>query len=316
MPLLARYFLVVALLGSLASGQATTASPAQADSADVTPAQAVPRPSITLQPDANGNVPPEQIRELLRLAEEKDLENDKRQRDYTYIERQEEHRLDAHGNVAKTEIRTAEVLEIYGEQVEKLVAKNDKPLSEGEAKKEDEKIQKIIDKRKNESEDDRRKRLEKEEKAREDDRKFVLEIADAFDFRLLGSEIVDGYDCWVLEAEPHPGYQPKHRDAKMLSKFHGRVWIDKAEAQWVKLDITALDTITFGVFMARIHKGASVEVEQTRVNDEVWLPRHVRVHLDAKLALVKTYREDVEQSFRDYKKFRTESKITAVGDAQ
>ncbi len=45
--------------------------------------------SIDLKPDASGAVPPEQIRELLRRAEEKDLENDKRQRDYTYIERVE-----------------------------------------------------------------------------------------------------------------------------------------------------------------------------------------------------------------------------------
>jgi hypothetical protein len=274
------------------------------------------QPAIALQPDASGAVPPEQIRQLLTVAEKKDLENDKRLRDYTYVERDEEHRLDEHGNVVKTEIRTSEVLEIYGEQIEKLIAKNDKPLSEEEARKEDDKVQKIIDKRRNESENDRRKRLEKEDKQREEDHKFVLEIADAFDFRLLGSETVDGYDCWVLQAEPHPGYQAKERDAKMLSKFHGRVWIDKVDAQWVKLDVTALDTITFGVFLARIHKGASVEVEQTRVNDEVWLPRHVKARLDAKLALVKTYRMDIDQTYRDYKKFRTESKITVVGETQ
>jgi hypothetical protein len=46
-----------------------------------------------------GVVPAEQIRELLRQAEEKDLENDKQQRDYTYIERVERHQLDGHGGV-------------------------------------------------------------------------------------------------------------------------------------------------------------------------------------------------------------------------
>ena len=105
--------------------------------------------------------------------------------------------------------RTSEILEIYGEQVERLTAKDDKPLSADEAKKEDEKIQKIIDKRKQESEEDRRKRLEKEEKDREEDRKFVLEIADAFNFRLIGSEMIDGRDTWVFEGEPRPGYSPR-----------------------------------------------------------------------------------------------------------
>jgi hypothetical protein len=269
---------------------------------------------VDLTPDASGTVPPEQIRELLRRAEEKDIANDKQQRDYTYIAREEQHHLDSHGAVKKIESRTSEILEIYGEPVERLAAKDDKPPSADEAKKEDDKIQKIIDKRKNESEGDRRKRLEKEEKGREEDRKFVLEVADAFNFRLVGSEVFDGRDTWVLEGEPRPGYEPKHREARMLSKFKGRVWIDKAETQWVKLDITAIDTISVGFILARIHKGTHVVVELTRVNDEVWLPKHVQLHFDARVALFKSYDEDVDETYRDYKKFRTDTKITVVGE--
>jgi hypothetical protein len=272
-----------------------------------------PRP-IDLVPDATGAVPVEQIRELLRRAEEKDIANDKQQRDYTYTEHQEQRHLDGHGAPKKVESRTSEILEIYGEPIERLTAKDDKPLSADEAKKEDEKIQKIIDKRKNESEAARRKRLEKEEKQREEDRKFVLEVADAFNFHLLGSEVIDGHDSWVLEGEPRPGYEAKNREAKILSKFRGRVWIDKAEEQWMKIDITAIDTISVGFVLARIHKGSRVLVELTRVNDEVWLPKHVQVHFDARVALFKSYDEDVEQTYRDYKKFRTASKITVIGE--
>jgi len=273
----------------------------------------VSRP-VDLTPDATGAVPPEQIRELLLRAEQKDLENDKQQRDYTYLERVEQHSLDGHGGVKKIESRTLEILEIYGEDVERLTARDDKPLSADEVKKEDDKIQKIIDKRKKESEGDRRKRLEKEEKGREEDRKFVLEVADAFNFRLIGSEVLDGYDTWVLEGQPRPGYEPKQRGAKILSKFKGRVWIDKVEAQWVKLDITAIDTISVGFVLARIHKGTHVVVELTRVNDEVWLPKHLQFHFDARVALFKSYDEDVEQTYRDYKKFRTHTRMTVVGE--
>jgi hypothetical protein len=269
-------------------------------------------PPIDLKPDASGAVPPEQIRELLRRAEERDLENDKRQRDYTYIERVERYTLDRQGSVKKSEAWTSEVLEIYGEPVERRTAKDDKPLPADEAKKEDEKIQKLIDKRKNESDEDRRKRLEREEKEREEDRKFVLEIADAFNFRLIGSEVIDGRDTWVFEGEPRPGYEPKQRDARMLSKFKGRVWIDKAEAQWVKLDITAIDTLSIGFVLARIHKGTHFVIELTKVNDEVWLPKRVQLHFDARVALFKSYDDDVEQTYRDYKKFRTDTKITVV----
>jgi hypothetical protein len=269
--------------------------------------------AIDLKPDSTGTVPQEQIRELLRRVAEKDLENDKRLRDYTYIEREEEHRLDGYGKVKKTESTTSEVLVIYGEQVERKIAKDDKPLSDEEARKEEERIQKITDKRKNESDSERRKRLDKEEKEREEDRKFVLEIADAFNFRLIGSEILDGRDTWVLDAVPRPGYEPKRREAKVLPKLKGRIWIDKAETQWVKLDVVTTDTISFGLFLARFHNGSRIVVDTTRVNDEVWLPKHVSAHVDVRLALVKNYNEDLEQTFRDYKKFRTDTKIT-VGE--
>jgi hypothetical protein len=300
-----------------ASASASTRASAPAESAsrpvDLRPPDLKP---VDLKTDTTGAVPPEQIRELLQRAEEKDMANDKQMRDYTYIERDEQRNLDGHGGVKKTETRTSEVLEIYGEPVERLTAKDDKPLSASEAKKEDDKIQKIIDKRKNESEDARRKRLEKEEKDREEDRKFVLEVADAFNFRLIGSETIDGHDAWVLDGEPRPGYEPKSREAKMLTKFKGRVWIDKAETQWVKLDVTAIDTLSIGWVLARIHKGTHVMVEQTKVNDEVWLPKHLQAHVDLRVALFKGYDVDVDQTYRDYKKFRTDTKITVVGETQ
>ena len=297
----------VALLAGFVFGQAPLG--------DLVPETAVPR-RIDLTPDASGTVPLQQIRELLQRAEQKDLENDKRQRDYTYIERVDRHQLDGHGNVKKIDTWTSEILEIYGEPVVRLTTRNDKPLSANEARKEDDKIQKIIDKRKHESEEDRRKRVEKEEKAREEDRKFVLEIADAFSFRLVGSEVIDGRDAWVLEGDPRPGYQPQRRDARLLSKFRGRVWINQSDLQWVKLDITAIDTVSIGFVLARIHKGTHLVIDMTRVNDEVWLPSRVQLHFDARVALFKSYDDDVEQTYRDYKKFRTDSKITVVGEPQ
>jgi hypothetical protein len=309
----AALILASVLLAQPGLGQDSASSP-PATAPDVSTPATPALPPIDLKPDASGVVPPEQIRALLLRAEEKDLENDKRQRDYTYIQRGEERKLDGNGNVVKTEVRTSEILQIYGEDVEKLVAKDDKPLPPEEAKKEDEKIQKIIDKRRKESDSDQRKRIEKEEKNREENRKFVLEVADAVNFRLIGSETIDGHDTWVLEGEPRPDYKPKRMEAKILSKVGGRIWIDKAEAQWVKLDVTVLDTITFGLFLARIHKGAHVVVDLTKVNDEVWLPKRVQVRLDARVALVKEFREDVEQTYRDYKKFRADSKMTVIGE--
>ena len=74
-----------------------------------------------------------------------------------------------------------------------------------------------------------------------------------------------------------------------------------------------LDTITWGGFLARFHKGSRIMMEQTRVNDEVWLPRQVTGKIDVRFALVKNFNVGFEQSFRDYKKFRTSTRIIGMG---
>jgi hypothetical protein len=271
---------------------------------------------LDLKPDAEGKLSQQQMQQLLRVVAEKDLENDKRLRDYTYVERDVEHRLDGKGQVKSTEVKTYDVMEIYGEQVQRLTEKDDKPLSEKDAAKEEEKIQKVIDKRKNESEGDRKKREQKEEKDLEDGRKFVREVADAYDFKLVGTESVGGREAWVIDGEPRPGFEPHMKESKFLSKFRGRVWIDKNDLQLARMDVECLDTISWGLFLARFHKGSRFMLEQTRINDEVWLPLHVTAKIDVRLALLKNFDVDLEQTYHDYKKFRATAKIVSVGDVQ
>jgi len=281
--------------------------------------QEVPQPQQPPSDTVAGSAPSlsqEQIRDLIRLSADKDLENDKKLRDYTYVERQEERHLDGKGQVKSTEAKTYDVMEIYGEQVEKLIAKEDKPLSDKDAKKEDEKIQKLIDKRKNESEDDRNKRLEKEEKEREQNRQFVREVADAYNFKFDGMESIEGRENYVIEGDPKPGYEPHLKEAKILPKARFRVWIDKGDSQMKKLDVEFIDTISWGLFLARLHKGSRVLIEQTRVNDEVWLQQHVAIKVDARVALLKNFNLDLDFTDRDYKKFRTETKIIPLGEVR
>jgi hypothetical protein len=303
-------------IGSLALAAQNGSLPTPATSSSPAGPTSTPkhRESFELIPDANGHLSQDQIRRLMQEVSDKDQENDKRRRDYTYVQREEEHTLDGKGKVKNTEVRTREILMIYGDQVERLIAKDDKPLSEKDAAKEESRIQKIVDKRKNESESDREKRLKKEQKEREDDRKFVTEVSEAYNFRLIGSEVIGGRDTYVIDCDPRPGFQPRSREAKILSKVRGRIWIDKAERQWVKLDAQLLETISFGLVLARLHKGTRIIAEQTRINEEVWLPKHESIKVDARVALLKNFNIDEDVTYRDYKKFRTDTKIVGVGE--
>lgn len=297
---------------------------------DSPPPEPAPPPEPQVTPRAEPQIEPQpvpptptpttlssdRIKELIRQAAEKDIENDKKQRDYTYTEREEEHKLSGKGEIKSTEIRVYDVLQIYGEEVRRLVAKDDKPLSEKEANKEEEKIQKLIDKRKDESDSEREKRLKKEEKDRDQGREFVKEVADAYNFKFVGTEALEGRDTYAIDAEPRPGFEPTTKEGKILPKFRFRLWLDKDEDQWVKLDAVCIDTVSVALALLRVHKGSRILIETTRVNDEVWLPRHIAIHVDAKLALLKSIDLDQDVTYKDYKKFHTQTKIVGMEEVK
>jgi len=216
--------------------------------------------------------------------------------------------------VKSTETKTYEVMELYGSQVRRLVARNDKPLPGDDAAKEEERIRKLTAKRAGEDEKERAKREEHRDKRRDEDRQFVREVADAYNFTLVDDAALDGRETYIIDGVPRPGYQPHLKDARILPKFRFRAWIDKQDHEWKKLDILCIDTVSFGLVLARLHKGSRIVIEQTRVNGEVWLPQHVAVKVDARVALLKEFNVDEDVTYRDYKKFRAESKITPAGE--
>ncbi len=144
----------------------------------------------------------------------------------------------------------------------------------------------------------------------------MREVADAYNFKFVGVEKLDGRDNYVIDGDPKPGYQPVHKEAKILPKIRFRVWIDKNDSQMKKLDVQVIDTVSFGLFLARLHKGSRIVIEKTRVNDEVWLQQHIAVSVDVRLALLKDLALEVDVSDHDYKKFRTDTKIVSIGEVQ
>jgi hypothetical protein len=271
-------------------------------------------PRISAQHNSPPAAPLADPAEIIRRVAAHEEENEKKKRDYTYEEKVLEKKLDGHGDVKSSETSGFDVMVIYGEHVRRQVSKDDKPLPPKDAAQEEEKIDKLIAKYKNETEDQRAKRLEKAEKSRREARDFVKEIADAFNFTMLLPETVDGRALYVIQGEPKPGYEPHSKNGKFLTKFRGKLWIDQNEYQWVKADLETIDTISFGWFVARLHKGTHLYIEQTRVNDEVWLPKLVRLNLGARVALFRDLNYDVTQTYSDYKKFGAQTKIMTIGD--
>jgi hypothetical protein len=243
--------------------------------------------------------------EIIRRSIDRDFNNFDRLKNYTYQEREENREFDAGGRVKKTEVETRDILILGGRPYHRVIARDDKPLSEKDARKEQEKMDRVASERENESAAERAKR----DKARAEGRKFLAELPDAYSFRLVGEEAVSGKPAWIIEADPKTDFRPKDARSKILSKVKGKVWIEKSEYQWVKAEAEVLDTLSFGLALFRLAPGGLLEFEQTRVNDEVWLPAHMLIRADARFAYVKKVRAEVEVNYRDYKKFQAESRM-------
>jgi hypothetical protein len=278
------------------------------------PTQTPPGPpaaKVTPSPEVKAPEPPptSDPKEIVRRSVEADHRSAELARSYTCQQREVEKKLGKHGEVQSTETRTYDVTFYYGQEYSKLVQKDDKPLNDKDQKKEDEKLEKFLAKLRNQSEQEREKRAAKEKKEREEGRAFLRDMVNAYDFTLLGEEKVGGADAWIIQAKPRKDFRPTQPHADILSKIHGKLWIEKKEYNWVKVEAETTDTISFGLFLFRIHKGTRVELQNVHLNDEVWLPSRVYLNGGARLALLKNLSVEQEDTFSNYKKFATSSRI-------
>jgi len=293
-------FVVAVLCATLSASQETAAQSSPAPVAQ-------PSPRVGQQPqgeDQTTSLPStSDPKEIVRRATEVDHHNFERAQKYTCTQREVIKHLDKHGNVKSTEIKTFDINFYFGEFYARLVQQDDKPLSEKEQKKEDEKLEKFLAKRRNESEEDRQKRVQKQRKEREEGRAFVRDVQNAYDFRLVGDEQVSGEDAWVIEATPRKDFKPTQPHADILKKIKGKMWIEKKDYNWVKVEAEAIDTISFGLFLFRIHPGSRFSLENAHINNEFWGLHRLIINGSARIALLKNEIAEQDDEFSNYKKF-------------
>jgi hypothetical protein len=248
-------------------------------------------------------------REIVRKSLELDQVNWQRRADYTWVMQTRERRFDARHQVTSEHQEALETIVLDGQPYERLVERDHKPLPESEQKKEQERLDKIAAKLDKETPEEKQRRAAERERARHRERQFLLEIADAYDLKLVGEEKVDGQDAWVISGTPKAGYRAKSREGAAMLKIAGKIWIEKAGYQWVRLEARTTGTISFGWFLARLNPGAKLVVEQSRINDEVWLPTREYMSGSGSIGLLKRISEDEEITWTNYRKFQVESKI-------
>jgi len=247
--------------------------------------------------------------ELVRRSIAQDQLDWVRMKDYPWQAHSVEKSLDSHGRVQSTKRETWETLMLDGQPYRRTLERDGRPLTPEEQRSEQKRLDRETRRLTAETPAEKQRRMEEAEKRRRREFAFLSEIPDLFDLRFEGDSTVDGRAVWVVSGAPRPGARAKSGDAKMLLKVRGRMWIDKATYQWARVEGETTDTISWGLFLARLNAGAKMVFEQTEVNSELWFPKRLLLTGSGRVGLVKRLAQDEEIEWSNYRKFSVDSKI-------
>ena len=105
--------------------------------------------------------------------------------------------------------------------------------------------------------------------------------------------------------------KPLTDDGKIMRHFKARAWVSESDYELVRVEIEAIDDLSFGLgLLARVHKGTVATYQRRKVNNESWLPAQVTWTATARILLVKSLRLRGIAEFSGYRKFTVDTSTT------
>ena len=211
---------------------------------------------------------------------------------YVYTEHDQDRRLDSDGRVKSEEVEDSIIIFVGAAPFEQLVKRNGRPLLAEDQRKQTEKLDKLL----RETWPERVARLREQQ----ENRSFIREVPEGFDFQLIGEEIINRRPAYVLRATPRAGYRPRGKYGKLMCKVEGKLWVDKQDFGWVKVEGNVTQSFSMGLFLARVLRGSHITMEQTRFDDGIWMPKRIEMRANAKILFVKSYDINRILTYSDY----------------
>jgi len=242
--------------------------------------------AIAAQPD-----PRELVRQSIRNGEK----SWRQSFDYECTKHEIDRQFDSSNAARKTDDDVYDVIPLgNGASFDLHIRHNSEPLPADEKAK----AQRELARLRAESPAQKKLRFQKEA----NERSYMKEVADAFDFKIVGTESLPTGPAWVLEATPRRGYHARTRYGRMFPAMRGKLWIDQKDVQWVKADAVATDTVAFGFFIARLAKGSHIVLEQMKLPDGAWVAKHVQARASARTFVVFHHNFEEDVTYSNYRK--------------
>ena len=198
--------------------------------------------------------------------------------------------------------KTYEDTMILGSPYQRLVAINGKPLTPEQTAAEKQKLEDTISERKKESPQERSERIAKYEKERRRNHLLMEQMVSAFTFKVVGKTNLDGHAVYVLKASPRRGYRPPNMETEALTGMEGKLWIDRATFQWVKVEAQVTHPVSIADFLAQVEPGTHFELEKQPVAPGIWLPRRFSMKARARILFMIPHHGQEDDTYFDYHK--------------
>jgi hypothetical protein len=140
-------------------------------------------------------------------------------------------------------------------------------------------------------------------RARTSRRSAVADTAEALDFAIDHREQHGGRDVIVVTFAPKAGAEPETREGRLARLFRGKIFVDEASAEVVRVEAAAIDDITYGLGMVvRVNKGATVTLVRERVDGDTWLPTSIRLSGEGRAMMLRKLYVDHLIEWFDYRR--------------
>lgn len=231
-------------------------------------------PLFAAQPD-KASLPPNAA-DLVRAVVNHELEHQNNPQLFTWKER-----------IAKpSRTITKQMVETPQGIISRVTAINDKPLSGEERKRDDDRINRLLDPK--QMADKRKQQKQDEDRTL----KMVRSLPDAFRYEYAGTETApDGHVLVRLKFTPNPSFDPPSRETLVFEGMQGSMVLDRTAMHLVSIDGTLFKDVTIGWgIIGRLNRGGRFYVQQAEVYKGHWDQVKLELDFNGKALIFKSIR--------------------------
>jgi len=187
------------------------------------------------------------------------------------------------------------IVETKDGDVARLIAINNEPLSADDEKKEDARLQGLLD-----DPSQQQHRQQREQGDTDRARKVIRALPDAFIYTYAGFVDTPQGPCYKLSFQPNSAFNPQDLEAQVLKGMAGELWIDVVQQRVTRLQGKRIHSVEYGWgVLGKLDEGGTLLLEQANVGDHQWRTTHMVLVMNGRV-LFRSVKLDTTLELSDF----------------